>query len=301
MATVKVNGTLNALVHKGGSWMSIATVPDVCKTPTPGGPVPMPYPNISQSSTLSDGTTTVKVDGGNMAAIKGSKFSMSSGDEPGTVGGVKSNTFKQASTWILYSFDVKLDGQNACRFSDKKLQNNENTVDAAGTIPLVTPIIDGLDEVEMKCGEINQYGEQKKKTAKGKRARDHIPSKAALKERAKELKAQAAKSKRKKVPLSKCERKVIDDSALTIVIPTRAHQRASPSYGQSRVQASRDAQNLQGAAKGDTAAMMSDKDGIKKYDAACQEAYKQNAEKINNITNEQYDSWLKKCLDACKA
>src|SRR5262245_10406754 len=118
MPTIRVNGTVNALVHKGGSWMSIATVPDVCKTPTPGGPVPMPYPNISQSSMLSDGTTTVKVDGGNMAAIKGSKFSMSSGDEPGTAGGgVKSNTFKQASTWLLYSFDVKLDGQNACRFS----------------------------------------------------------------------------------------------------------------------------------------------------------------------------------------
>jgi uncharacterized Zn-binding protein involved in type VI secretion len=135
MATVKVNGTLNALVHKGGSWMSIATVPDVCKTPSPGGPVPLPYPNISQSSTLSDGTTTVKVDGGNMAAIKGSKFAMSSGDEPGTVGGVKSNTFKQASTWLLYSFDVKLDGSNACRFSDKKFQNNENTVDAGGRSP----------------------------------------------------------------------------------------------------------------------------------------------------------------------
>lgn len=296
MATVKVNGTLNALVHKGGSWMSIATVPDVCKTPSPGGPVPLPYPNISQSSTLSDGTTTVKVDGGNMAAIKGSKFAMSSGDEPGTIGGVKSNTFKQASTWLLYSFDVKLDGSNACRFSDKKFQNNENTVDAGGTIPLVAPIIDDLDDVEMKCGELGQYGEQKKKTAKGKRARDHIPSKAALKERAKKLKGGG----KKKVRLSKCERKVIDDSALTVVTPTRAHQKASRSYGQSRAAASKDAEGLQAAAKKDTADMMSDKDGIKKSDAACQEAYAKNAEKINNITDKQYDDWLQKCLDACK-
>jgi hypothetical protein len=22
------------------------TIPDVCKTPTPGGPVPLPYPNV---------------------------------------------------------------------------------------------------------------------------------------------------------------------------------------------------------------------------------------------------------------
>ena len=178
MATIKVNGTVNGLVHKGGSWMSIATVPDVCKTPTPGGPVPMPYPNMSQASTLADGTTTVKVDGGNMAAVKGSKFSMSSGDEPGTVGGIKSNTFKQASTWILYSFDVKLDGSNACRFSDKKFQNNENTIDAMGVIPLVVSV--ELDEVEMKCGELNQYGEQQKVSGGGKSDRDHVPAKASL-------------------------------------------------------------------------------------------------------------------------
>ena len=31
-------------------------------------------------------------DGGMMIAIKGSEFSLSNGDEPGTVGGVKSNT-----------------------------------------------------------------------------------------------------------------------------------------------------------------------------------------------------------------
>ena len=38
-------------------------VPDVCKTPSPGGPVPIPYPNIAQSVTLAKGTTTVKADG----------------------------------------------------------------------------------------------------------------------------------------------------------------------------------------------------------------------------------------------
>ena len=88
----------------------MATIPDVCKTPTPGGPIPLPYPNISQSSMLAKGTTTVKADGGMMIAIKGSEFSMSNGDEPGTVGGVKSSTFIKESTWILYSFDVKMAG-----------------------------------------------------------------------------------------------------------------------------------------------------------------------------------------------
>jgi uncharacterized Zn-binding protein involved in type VI secretion len=131
--SVKVNGTANSLVHKGSNGISTATIPDVCKTPTPGGPVPMPYPNISQSSTLAKGTTTVKADG-MMAAIKGSEFSLSNGDEAGTLGGVKSSTFIKESTWITYSFDVKMDGQNACRLTDKKFQNHENTVDLAGTI-----------------------------------------------------------------------------------------------------------------------------------------------------------------------
>ena len=40
------------------------------------------------------------------------------------------------STWILYSFDVKTDGQNACRLSDKKFQNHENTADLGGEVQL---------------------------------------------------------------------------------------------------------------------------------------------------------------------
>ncbi len=132
--TVKVNGVVNSLVHKGSNGISMATIPDVCKTPSPAGPIPIPYPNISQSATLAKGTTTVKADGGMMIANKGSEFSLSNGDNPGVAGGVKSSTFMKESTWLLYSFDVKMDGKNACRFMDKKFQNHENTVDMAGVL-----------------------------------------------------------------------------------------------------------------------------------------------------------------------
>ena len=141
--TIKVNGTVNSLVHKGSNAISMATIPDVCKTPSPGGPIPIPYPNISQSSTLAKGTTTVKADGGMMIAIKGSEFSMSNGDEPGVAGGVKSSTFMKESTWILYSFDVKIEGQGACRLSDKKFQNHENTADLMGAV-VVPTVVDPL-------------------------------------------------------------------------------------------------------------------------------------------------------------
>jgi uncharacterized protein DUF4150 len=132
--TISINGL--SLSHKGSNGFSVATLPDVCKTPSPGGPIPIPYPNVSKSDSLSKGTKTIKVDGGNMAAIKGSEYSSSNGDEPGTAGGVKSSTNMKESTWITYSFDVKMDGKNACRLSDKKFQNHKNTVDLAGDVEI---------------------------------------------------------------------------------------------------------------------------------------------------------------------
>src|SRR6185295_6307032 len=132
--TVKVNGASNSLVHKGSGGVSSATVPDVCKTPSPGGPVPIPYPNISQSPTLDKGTITVTADGGMMIAVKGSEFAASNGDNAGVAGGVTSGTFMKESTWISYSFDVKMEGRNACRLTDKKFQNHGNTVNLGGLL-----------------------------------------------------------------------------------------------------------------------------------------------------------------------
>jgi hypothetical protein len=151
--TIKVNGVANSLVHKGSIGVSVATIPDVCKTPSPGGPVPIPYPNVSQSATLAKGTTTVKADGGMMIANKGSEFSMSNGDEPGVAGGVKSSTFMKESTWITYSFDVKMEGKGAARLTDKKFQNHQNTVDLAGTLQGPVPVIGvSLAESVEECG-----------------------------------------------------------------------------------------------------------------------------------------------------
>ncbi len=128
--TIKVNGL--TLCHKDSGGISTATAPDVCKTPTPGGPVPVPYPNIAFSKHLRKGTKTVKVDGGNPAAVKGSEFATSTGDEPGTAGGVKSGTFKKEATWLSFSPNVKMEGKNVCRLTDKMFHNHHNTVDIGG-------------------------------------------------------------------------------------------------------------------------------------------------------------------------
>lgn len=131
---VKINVNDLTLAHKGSTGTATATLPDMCKTPSPGGPVPLPYPNIAMSADLAKGTTTIKVDGGNMAANKGSELARSTGDEAGTAGGVTSSTFIKEATWMLYSEDVFLEGKNACRLTDKLFMNHQNTTCMQGWI-----------------------------------------------------------------------------------------------------------------------------------------------------------------------
>jgi len=171
--TVQVNDT-NTLAHKGSNGLAKSTIPDVCKTPSPGGPIPIPYPIIiSMTSDLSGGTTTVKVDGGNMAAIKGCELTKCSGDEAGTAGGVKSSTNMKEAKFLLYSFDVKLDGANACRLGDKMTMNHENTMclgglwQPPGALPK-TALNQKLKAIAKKCNKKVEAANNKKK-AQGKK------------------------------------------------------------------------------------------------------------------------------------
>jgi len=122
--TVGVN--FLSVVHKGSNGVTIA-FPDVCKTPTPAGPIPIPYPNIAQSTDTAKGTKKVKCDG-QSTCVKDSNFSMSTGDEAGSAGGgVASSKIKGKAEFILFSFDVKFEGKNAVRAFDLMLHNDKNT------------------------------------------------------------------------------------------------------------------------------------------------------------------------------
>lgn len=123
-STVYANA--RGVVHKGSNGISIV-FPDVCKTPTPGGPVPIPYPNIGKSSDTTGGPSKVKVDG-EMPATKGAKYSTSTGDEAGSAGGVVSSVIKNVAEFMLYSFDVKFEGKNVCRLGDPLFHNKKNIV-----------------------------------------------------------------------------------------------------------------------------------------------------------------------------
>ncbi len=113
------------IAHKGSGGMSIA-FPDVCKTPAPpAGPIPIPYPNIGKASDTSKGPKKITTDG-KMPMVKGAKYSMSTGDEPGSAGGVVSSKTKGECEYMLYSFDVKFEGKNVCRMGDPLFHNKKN-------------------------------------------------------------------------------------------------------------------------------------------------------------------------------
>ena len=112
------------VVHKASGGTS-TVFPDVCKTPSPGGPVPIPYPNVGMSSNTTGGPMTVKTDG-QMPMVKGATYSRSSGDEAGTIGGILSNVNMGVCEFLLYSFDVKFEGNNACRLGDSMWHNKKN-------------------------------------------------------------------------------------------------------------------------------------------------------------------------------
>jgi hypothetical protein len=136
-----VNANNMSTVHAGSTGIA-ASFPDVCKTPAPPAPfVPIPYPNIAQSSDTSQGSSTVKCDG-NPIMLKGSTFSMSSGDEAGSAGGgMVSSQIKGKAEFTMTSFDVKADGKCVPRLLDPMQTNmggsanSMNPAEAQAVIP----------------------------------------------------------------------------------------------------------------------------------------------------------------------
>lgn len=122
--TIGVNNM--SVVHADSGGITSA-FPDVCKTPSPGGPIPIPYPNVAKSGDTAKGTKQVKCDG-NPICTKDSHFSTSTGDEAGTAGGgVASNKTKGKAEFVNFSFDVKAEGKNVARAMDVMLHNDKNT------------------------------------------------------------------------------------------------------------------------------------------------------------------------------
>ncbi len=130
MADVFANS--RSILHKGDGNQHVSGPPDVCKTPSPGGPVPIPYPNIAMDSDLAKGTKKVKINGKSVAT-EAANLSTSTGDEAGTAGGgLISSKTKGKLTWGSASTDVIAEGNGVARFMDVT-QHNGNIFNTAIT------------------------------------------------------------------------------------------------------------------------------------------------------------------------
>ena len=100
-------------------------MPDVCKTPTPAGPIPIPYPNIAQCAMAVATSVVVKIL--NQPVItKGSQIPMSSGDEAGSAGGVISGVFAGPVKYKMGNSKVKVEGNDIETFTMMTGQNGSN-------------------------------------------------------------------------------------------------------------------------------------------------------------------------------
>ena len=145
---------------------------------------------------------------------------------------------------------------------------------------------------KLKCGEQGSYADLKTKMGGGKFHRDHIPSKEALKQRAKKL--------RNNVPLTAAQKRAIEEWGKSIAVPRQAHIDISPTYGTKNIKlAPLDAADLAGAAQRDVDAMLKE---IDEYDAdgGCKKAYKKAAKRILEMSNDDFDEALRKILNTVK-
>jgi hypothetical protein len=99
--------------------------PDVCLTPSPVGPVPIPYPNISMGPTAIPSQVKVLImcmPAHNMATT----IPMTNGDNAGVAMGVASGTVMGPSRHLTAAFTVLIGGMPATRMTSVSLQNSTN-------------------------------------------------------------------------------------------------------------------------------------------------------------------------------
>ncbi|HRR47245.1 MAG TPA: DUF4150 domain-containing protein [Syntrophales bacterium] len=92
--------------------------PDVCLTPTPVGPIPVPYPNMTTGATANPATTALTVLTDGMPSLNQmSMIPMSNGDNAGVNMGVASGLVMGPTEFILGSLTVIKEGAPAQRLT----------------------------------------------------------------------------------------------------------------------------------------------------------------------------------------
>ncbi len=103
--------------------------PDVCLTPTPGGPVPIPYPNTAAGPTAIPNVPHVLF--ANAPAHNlGTVIPMTQGDNAGVGTGVASGTVMGPSRHVTGATTALVGGMPATRMTSVTMQNSTNAVGA---------------------------------------------------------------------------------------------------------------------------------------------------------------------------
>lgn len=99
--------------------------PDVCLTPTPAGPVPVPYPNIAMTPMAVGAAYNVLVDC-MPAHNMGTSVPLTNGDNAGVATGVASGMVMGPARHLTGSFTVLIGGKPATKLTSMSLQNSTN-------------------------------------------------------------------------------------------------------------------------------------------------------------------------------
>jgi hypothetical protein len=113
--------------------------PDVCLTPSPAGPVPIPYPNIAMGPTAIPNVPNVLFMG-MPAHNMGTTVPLTNGDNAGVATGVASGTVMGPSRHLTAAFTVLVKGMPATRLTSMSLQNNTNCP-GARVVPSQTKVL----------------------------------------------------------------------------------------------------------------------------------------------------------------
>jgi hypothetical protein len=121
----KENQMPPASTNGGGQCMAM---PDVCLVPAPPAPpIPTPFPNIAMCNQADGGTCSSKVKmSGKNAMMVVSEITMSSGDDPGRLGGVVCGKIKGPAKFKQGSGKVKIEGKGAAYLGAMVGQNDDS-------------------------------------------------------------------------------------------------------------------------------------------------------------------------------
>lgn len=108
--------------------------PDICNTPTPAGPVPIPYPNIALNAQALGFSPFVKVSMMNALNL-GSKIPMTTGDEAGSAGPIKG-----PGQYTMGNPIVMIDKMPAISLTSLATGNSGNAAVGACIVPSVVNV-----------------------------------------------------------------------------------------------------------------------------------------------------------------